>query len=161
MPNVKISLCAEEDDYVLATKLTDTQGYYEFKGVPVGDFYLKVEFEGYSQISTYNIEVVKDSHLFDNKNFIINNGEVVTGIEEIESGIRIYPNPASNSVNISATEEIKALQIRDINGRTIMNKKGSNSTYVNLPIEKLIPGLYIFEITTNSTISNKKIIIKN
>lgn len=78
------------------------------------------------------------------------------------SGIKIYPNPAKNSINInlnnSITNEID-YTLYDIQGRLMMNKK-SSSAITNLNIENLTEGIYLLVIETENVKSTKKIVVK-
>jgi len=160
LDGVAVSLCAKENDFVLAADSTDVDGFYEFKGVPVGNFYIKVELEGYEQTSTYNIVITPDTSKIENKNFIVLDGEVVTGIAESKSDHKIYPNPASNNVNISTSTEITTVKVMDISGRIKFYKKDINSRHVNIDTERLPKGIYIFEIRTSSSLFIEKIIVE-
>lgn len=78
------------------------------------------------------------------------------------SDIKIYPNPAKNSINInlnnSITNEID-YTLYDIQGRLMMNKK-SSSAITNLNIENLTEGIYLLVIETENVKSTKKIVVK-
>ena len=158
---VVVALCARENDFVLATDTTGTDGLYEFKGVPEGNFYLKVELDGYTQTSTYNIEVSWNETRFENKNFAIQDGEILTGITEKELGIWVYPNPAVTFVKIGSSDQLNSIRIIDISGRTRLIQQNIRTNKVDLNIENLRKGLYIFEIETKLNFYRKKILIQH
>lgn len=59
----------------------------------------------------------------------------------------IYPNPASEELNIQSDTKISQIRIYDLNGRTIKTHV-LNLSSVNLPVADLETGLYLLEITT-------------
>lgn len=71
-----------------------------------------------------------------------------------DNEISIYPNPASDFINILAENFVKA-EIIDISGTVIIS-----STKSQVDISNLENGLYIVFIKTNKNISTKKIIIE-
>lgn len=75
---------------------------------------------------------------------------------------QIYPNPASQVINIASNQIIEEVTITDIAGRLIANKKPENKqTTIELNIGELqIPkGIYIVKINTQAGFITKKILI--
>ena len=95
-----------------------------------------------------------------NANFTITQGNLSVGdIEDL--GITIYPNPASNKVNIKLTKvEDYTYRILDIRGRSIKKGSFSNSTSINT--NTLQSGMYLLELNQINTNRRavKKLIIK-
>ena len=83
----------------------------------------------------------------------------LTGINEINEEISIYPNPTNGIVNINTDNNIERVIISDISGKIIkqINPK-SNKLYLNLNNQK--NGIYIISIITNNTVITKQIIKK-
>ncbi len=64
------------------------------------------------------------------------------------SKFNIYPNPASNILNISGDNTIEFLQIFDVGGKQLISKKDSNSVNVSsLPI-----GIYYLKLNNKETV---------
>ncbi|HSO85478.1 MAG TPA: T9SS type A sorting domain-containing protein [Draconibacterium sp.] len=158
---VAVSLLDSKDNFILVCDTTETNGFYEFRGVPKGDFYLKVELQGYTQTSTYTLNVTKESSIFENKNFIVQNGELFTNIDELGFGIKVYPNPASGLINIYSFEQIVSLRIIDLNGQVKLGFNESDIKNNSIPINNLKNGMYIIEIRTINEIYRSKIIKKD
>lgn len=158
---VVVTLCAKENDFVLATDTTDENGFYQFKGVPDGDFYIKVETDDYQQISTYNISVSWFQTQFEDKNFTVQNGEILTGINDIKQSIKVYPNPASDFIEINAAVPIISITITDTNGRCYLRSERLNSNTPTVSVQSLSPGLYILNLETDSTNFKEKILVVN
>ena len=78
------------------------------------------------------------------------------------SDIKVYPNPAKNSININLNNSITGeidYTLYDIQGRLMMNKK-SSSAITNLNIENLTEGIYLLVIETENVKSTKKVVVK-
>ena len=74
-------------------------------------------------------------------------------------GFSMYPNPASNSLNISATETIQKAQIFNILGKNVMNVN-VNDTKATLDISNLAAGIYVVKYNVNDKVGIAKFIKK-
>jgi hypothetical protein len=82
------------------------------------------------------------------------------------SGMRMYPNPATESVNVLFTAENTengVLSVMNLMGQTVytMNidvNEGTNM--VTIPVNQLPAGIYMVNIKTNKGISTQKLIVK-
>jgi len=81
------------------------------------------------------------------------------GIEKTKTNaqILIYPNPANNSFQISATGEQANVWMYDINGKIVLNQTISDKTIIDT--SNLNEGVYTISVITSKGIINKKIII--
>ena len=71
----------------------------------------------------------------------------------------IYPNPATNFINISNNETIYSISISDIKGSLIFSKSyEQNNTLIN--VSNFDKGIYFLEIETNDGVINKKLILQ-
>ncbi len=156
---VPLSLCAREDNFVLAGVTTSTNGFYEFKGVPEGTFYLKIDLEGFEQGSTHEMQVTSDLKNFENKNFNIQGAKVVSVAKEWKSNIKIYPNPTSGKVTILGLnpDPFNIVSVYSPSGnRVYENKTSNNSDEINM--YNFAAGVYILEIVNKDKAINFKII---
>lgn len=74
---------------------------------------------------------------------------------DLTSGIRIFPNPVKDKLNIHFEEnqQIKNLQIFDATGRLVSNPGFGNinlSRRFQIPVSHLSPGVYLMRIETSS-----------
>jgi hypothetical protein len=76
------------------------------------------------------------------------------GENNIEDQISIYPNPTTESINISSNNQslVKSISILNMNGQLL--KQVSNASM--LDIQDLANGLYFIQITTNKGTSTQK-----
>lgn len=73
-------------------------------------------------------------------------------------GIKLYPNPTSESFCISGFEEYASLRLTDISGKMILSKQVSNNEIIS--ISPLPKGIYIVELITKKGVFNKKLLKK-
>ena len=85
---------------------------------------------------------------------------------QIISGMKMYPNPASESVNITFSSEEGSnavLSVMNLMGQTVytMNvnvNEGYN--FVNLPVNQFRAGVYMVNIKTSKGTSTQKLIVR-
>lgn len=64
-----------------------------------------------------------------------------------ETAISLYPVPASDKVNITASSEILDVAVYDLTGRMIKRENGLQSTEVVINISDFKPGTYLVQVT--------------
>ncbi|HRB38192.1 MAG TPA: T9SS type A sorting domain-containing protein, partial [Bacteroidia bacterium] len=82
-----------------------------------------------------------------------------TGIEEqnLNSNIKIYPNPLSDILNIKAWG-FSEIILYDVAARKLLQQKFTNSTTVNT--EQLAKGLYLYEVRNKNGLCKKGKVVK-
>lgn len=83
---------------------------------------------------------------------------IVTGISEVENNIAIFPNPASDIVEISATQNITRIEIVSATGQ-IMHETEVNEESVSINVENLPSGTYFVRIFCNPDVIVKKLVV--
>lgn len=84
-----------------------------------------------------------------------------TGISEYngdDSGLRIFPNPATSYISIQNPEAIQRVVIRDVSGRIVLEQKVDNLSTISFNLENLSKGIYTGEVTQQKTIKTFKLI---
>ena len=127
---------------------TSTQTYsLDSNGIGLGGKYISVSI-------THNGCGIMDSTLVLFK--------LCTGIENpsLSNSLRVYPNPASNFINIDnqSAARIQKIQIIAIDGQLINQFSDENTTRIN--ITELTAGIYYLRIETNEGVTIKKIVKK-
>ena len=80
-----------------------------------------------------------------------------------KSTINVYPNPASDNVNIvTNTLDLNSqINIYDISGKLIFSQKiKDNFSVINLPVDTYKSGVYTISLLENKSIYHKKLIVK-
>jgi len=74
----------------------------------------------------------------------------------------LYPNPATNIVNITNNENlvINQIEIYDFSGKLINIQNFNNETEIQLNVENLQSNTYILHLQTNEGLAIKKLIKK-
>lgn len=80
--------------------------------------------------------------------------------ENIKKQIQIYPNPFSSFVDITTAEQIKSIELLDINGRLLLKTEvNANEETHHLDLANLNAGLYLVKLTTDENeIITRKIV---
>ncbi len=83
------------------------------------------------------------------------------GVQEIHSdkSVSIYPNPASDQLNIESSQPISSIIIHDLLGREIFSKE-FNSAQCQLNIANWNSGVYLVKIITDEGGVVKKIVVE-
>ncbi|WP_027378752.1 peptide-N-glycosidase F-related protein [Chryseobacterium daeguense] len=80
----------------------------------------------------------------------------ILGTQEMTvTDVKIYPNPASNFLKVSATKKIRESEMYTVDGRLVKTFKGGETD-----ISELLPGNYILKVTFEDGTSFKHKIIK-
>ncbi len=86
--------------------------------------------------------------------------DVLTSIEDvISNSTSIYPNPASNVVNIKSDYTINTIKVYNYSGQVISNEL-VDTKFFQFNTSKFNSGLYLFQIETNEGTITKRIIIE-
>jgi len=76
-------------------------------------------------------------------------------------GIRIYPNPATDELNIISGETISSVQIFDLAGKTILVNHAVNAEMIRIDVSAFNPGMVIVKmIDMKGNSVSKKIVVK-
>ncbi len=82
--------------------------------------------------------------------------------EQLAAKFNLYPNPATNIVNITNAENMQVQQatIYDINGKQLSTHAFNNETQIQLNVENLASGTYMLHLQTNEGTAVKKLVKK-
>ena len=83
-----------------------------------------------------------------------------TGIgttQPVEGDIKIFPNPATNVVNVSFDGmSVKEISVLDMSGRQVVAIPVSNTSTYAIPVGELTSGIYILRLNTSAGILVRK-----
>ncbi|HKL72264.1 MAG TPA: T9SS type A sorting domain-containing protein, partial [Marinilabiliaceae bacterium] len=84
-----------------------------------------------------------------------------TGIYEPEMGVlvNVYPNPATDVVNIVSTYQLRFIELSDMNGRSVKLEYADNYTH-KMNVADLPPGLYLLSIVSDDRTEHVKLIVR-
>ena len=87
---------------------------------------------------------------------------ILSANEMVSAMFNMYPNPATNVVNITNAENILVEQITiyDMAGKQLNTQSFNNESQVQLNIENLASGNYMLRLQTNAGLAVKKLVKK-
>lgn len=100
------------------------------------------------------------------QSLLISNGlnQCPVGVEEhiLESSLNVYPNPASDVINIQSDQKDGLetdLRILDISGRTVLTRSGIRLGYsaIKIDVSELSEGAYVLELSSENEVVTRKI----
>jgi len=77
----------------------------------------------------------------------------------LENQVSIYPNPATDRINIKADSPIDTIYLYNLLGKKIQSQK-LDKTSSTIDLTHLITGIYILKIKVNNQFISKKIVVK-
>ncbi len=88
--------------------------------------------------------------------------EVLSTNTFLSEKFNLFPNPASDVVNISNSENriVNKVDVYDVTGKLINTQKFSNESEIQLNVEALSSGTYLLHLQTNEGIAVKKLVKK-
>lgn len=105
---------------------------------------------------TYKAVVFDDNGCGDSVTFIINEPTSILDVHPL-SNVRVYPNPASGSVQIIGLPADAHIAIVDIHGRVVLQTiSNADSSY---SIEHIPTGVYMIQLTANDKVSTHKLVV--
>ena len=131
--------------------------------------------DGYLVFKVKTLATLVENDIFDNKagiyfdfnapiitntaSTLISNPLSTTEENLAEATITLYPNPAKETIQITANEPIEKLELHTIEGRLIKTKNIASTSFSNtLDISFLPAGIYLMNITTIKGKAMKKIV---
>ena len=75
---------------------------------------------------------------------------------ELLTGLKVYPNPASETIYITSGVTIEKIEVYDIVGKRVLESKNTSAVKVN----HLDHGLYLLKLHSENASTTKKVIIE-
>ena len=119
-----------------STITPDTNGLYSV---------ITLDTNGCADTASYNVTYISSTGIWDNSS----------------SSINLYPNPVNDILNISSSDNIKSLEIKDLLGRIIYSSLDINSKIISLNTSNFINNVYLLSLIINDKLVIKKIIISH
>jgi hypothetical protein len=84
------------------------------------------------------------------------------GVNEVENnlGLRVFPNPSNEVINISINKEVSAsLTLLDVSGK-VVKTQSLNGISTSINTASLNSGVYFVTINDGTSVSTQKVVIK-
>jgi hypothetical protein len=129
-------------DFELIDNVTETSYAFPIPGDGSHRFYVTAVYDGGESQPSNIVEVL------------------ITGIiSHNGNSIRIYPNPATDVINVCSNQDIQFIRIFNNTGKLLLHNE-PNTGQVQLQVNSLNTGIYLLQISTKSGVYTKKIIVK-
>jgi hypothetical protein len=155
--DANILLVAYSDDFTTG----DSDGLQEGENMTFRIFNPSLQTDTETAVTFDNMMPNSNSFADMGQSMILKFGEGTTSINEnISTEISMYPNPATDMVNISLNGDYSdaTVVIYDTEGRMVINQVFSGQTELN--VSSLEAGVYFVKINTGTTNEIKKLVIR-
>ena len=102
-------------------------------------------------ITTAMVDNVWYDNIYLHKNTVLSSDSFTV------SKFKLYPNPASNVINIEATADVQNISVYNLLGQEVMNRQTSG-TSVSLDVSSLNAGVYVIKTMIDGNVSSTKFI---
>lgn len=102
-------------------------------------------------ITTAMVDNVWYDNIYLHKNTVLSSDSFTV------SKFKLYPNPASNVINIEATADVQNISVYNLLGQEVMNRQTSG-TSVSLDVSSLNAGVYVIKTMIDGNASSTKFI---
>ena len=108
---------------------------------------------------TGNVEIVNNAAGCNNPQEVADACGIIISVEEIESGLNLYPNPTINELFIFNKNKLIITEINIYNqiGQNVLHQNGVNNS---IDVSMLQSGVYILELVSGNSKVRKKLIIE-
>jgi hypothetical protein len=91
---------------------------------------------------------------------IVDNDTTATGIEELgtANGIKLYPNPAVNMLNLQTEADIEHMAISDVLGNIVIQQDAMATGKHSVDVSALPAGMYMVNIAMGDRVIARKFI---
>lgn len=170
-PSYSLQAYQEGDQFHLTVHQTQSDASVDYFELPlplyltngIEDTLLRVENSFDGQGYTYTIPFTVSNVFFDPELWLISGNNVVVGLNEINTtNFSIYPNPASELVNVTLPKDITRydIEINDAAGRVVLSEKAQSQTKFQINISDWPTGIYQFHIISNGVTSTQQMIVR-
>lgn len=133
------------------TSTTYAQQTHTFTAPTTGVYYVGFNYTSAAQTSANNGGILIDSFV----------ATSTAGTNDfLAAQLSIYPNPATNVINVSNADNIlvSGIEIVDLNGRTVKTAKFDGVTEAQINISDLSAGMYMMTVSSDQGTLTKKIV---
>lgn len=153
----------ENNDFFTIEKSQDGRNFKELRQVPgvgttqVKQVYSQTDEQAYSGIAYYRLKQTDFDGTFTYSKVV-----AVQALSQEQQVLAVYPNPATEQVNISGEEEIEEVLLQDMQGRTLaLHKPGSAASQVTVPLTNVSKGIYTLTIRYKSSKTTSRKLVKS
>jgi hypothetical protein len=83
--------------------------------------------------------------------------KVTTGINDLSTTVRTYPNPVADVLTIQSSDQINHIGILDVTGRVVLEVANISTSMQSISVSNLQKGIYFVSVKTNKGMISKQI----
>ncbi len=115
--------------------------------------------EGHYKLTDSEGSVIKEGGTFTSEETTLMNAGIFLNVENtLLEDIQVYPNPATNLLNIKHSSNMTQIELYNYTGSLVLSEQ-MNSTEYQMKTSKFKSGLYILKIMTDVGIVTKQVVI--
>ena len=80
---------------------------------------------------------------------------------KLKTGITLYPNPVGDRLTIISTDAIRTVRLVSVSGQMLGMHNGMNKLTMELPVARLVQGVYLVQVTTRNGQTSVHKMMKN
>ncbi len=144
---------------LLASKLSNSEGIFEFNGLNPGGYFVRVEKAGLISVPIL-VEIEPEPLSIPWLEFYLQSGIVLSKSGfDLDHGILIYPNPMSDRLVIKANKSLISFRLFNLEGKLLKSSVLKRNQH-EIDVSSLKPSVYIIEIQNENgrLILSKKLI---
>lgn len=88
---------------------------------------------------------------------IIEGGSALTEVEKANM-VRVFPNPAKNTVSVVSSFDMSSYEVFNMMGQKVMSAPATGANNLNIDVADLTSGNYIVKVHTNAGVIVKKVV---
>ena len=152
-----------------ARTTTDNGGSYVFMNVDTGHYTIYVDIPNFGMDSSYQVIISSTNTLSANNNYNVDSTSIYidktgqAGIKQVlvnNGQVMVYPNPATNTINISGIIDKATIKLYDVLGN-LVTELSANNNQLTIDVSQFTNGVYILVTESNcGKITNKVIVNK-
>jgi len=149
--------------HIVDMDLEDDHDFLHIYGQYVTDANYVMSLTGHLEDTTIVLDRNKINLVFESDEEVNGQGFKIeydagfTGIEELENGLSVSPNPATNRVRIQCGEPLRSVTLCDVTGR-VLRRVSVDDLQCELSISDLPAGVYLLRIASTKTTILRKLI---
>ncbi|MCS6934329.1 MAG: choice-of-anchor L domain-containing protein [Chitinophagales bacterium] len=163
--NVSVWLADANTKTPVVYTRSNQNGQYQFSQIPDGTYKIYVDLPVLPMDSVREVTVANGSYSHSQLDYLVTptlikvyKHEVLTGVNGAIEDITAYPNPASEVLNIAASERIREVFLYDINGRLLLHEY-VNDVRFTLPLQGIDNGWYLIRLVGETNTGHLKFTI--
>lgn len=149
--------------HIVSLDLEEGHDFLHLYGTNVSDAQYVTSFTGHLEDTTIVVEKNRVNLVFESDETVNGQGFEIdytagfVGVEDCDGGLAVYPNPATDRVQIRDVKTIASITLCDVTGRVLRRVQVDDSQY-SLSVSDLPAGVYVLRVQTANGVTSRKLV---